>query len=48
MGHYVYYRVHKSPPPVPISSYTYPVYVLTPYLFKIHFSIILPSTPRAP
>jgi hypothetical protein len=36
----VHHRIHNSPPPVPILGRIFP-----PNLSKIHFNIILPSTP---
>jgi hypothetical protein len=40
-------HVHNSPPLVPIMSKTNPIYTLSPHSFKIHFNIILSSTPRS-
>ena len=42
----VHYRVHKRPPPFPITIQTNPVHALLPgYFFKTLSNIILPSVP---
>jgi hypothetical protein len=40
-----HFRIHKSPLMVPILSQMNSVYILPPYSPKIHFNIIIPSTP---
>jgi len=40
----VRYRIHNSPPPVPILSYLDPVHASTSYFMKIQINILFPST----
>jgi hypothetical protein len=38
------YRVHKSPPLIPILSHIHPIHYIPSYLSKIHFNIVHPPT----
>jgi hypothetical protein len=42
-----HYRIHNSPPPIPILKHTDPVSDLTSHFLNIHLNIIVPSTPRS-
>jgi hypothetical protein len=44
----VYYRMHRSPPTVPIQSQLEPVHNPTSHFLKIHLTIIVSSTPESP
>lgn len=39
----IHYRMHDSPPLVPILSQTNPVQNLTPYVFRIFLRLVLSS-----
>jgi hypothetical protein len=43
----IHYRAHKSPPLDPILSQPNSVHPIDSYLPKVHFNVILPSTPRS-
>jgi hypothetical protein len=42
----IQYRIHKSPPLVPIVSHIHPIHSIPFYLSKIHFTIVRPPTSR--
>jgi hypothetical protein len=44
---FVHYRVHNSPPPVPVLGHINPLHALLSYLSNIHFNTIVPSPPRS-
>jgi hypothetical protein len=44
----VHYRIHTSPPTVPILRHTNPVHDLPTHLSNNHFNTIFPSTSRSP